>query len=242
MSSSNKIFNVEEVTGKDRVTLETTAAEAKIDAPNPVIAHQVEVNAEEAQEAANQAAAHAKMMGTSLTGEPKTAVGQLRGDAAKTTNAAVAEGKRDVDEAKAVGAGYVEQAKALASSAIETAQSYLPSTIAGKPVGEAASDVASTVQQKAGEAYTVAKETAQPHIEKAISAAQGYYAGTQGLQEHGEAKSIVTPASSTGIPAATTAPLESGPYTTTTPYPTGMETKIASADAAKESTPTASRN
>lgn len=44
-----------------RVALETTAAEARMDAPNPVVAHEVDINVEEAQEAAHQAAAHAKV-------------------------------------------------------------------------------------------------------------------------------------------------------------------------------------
>jgi hypothetical protein len=41
--------------------LETTAAEALIEAPNPLIAHQIEVNAEEAHEAAERAASVAKV-------------------------------------------------------------------------------------------------------------------------------------------------------------------------------------
>ena len=36
------------------------------------------------------------------------------------TNAAVAQGEKDVDQAKVVGAGYVEQAKGPAQNAIDT--------------------------------------------------------------------------------------------------------------------------
>lgn len=61
-------------------------------------------------------------MGKEHTGEPMTATDKLQKDVSKTTNAAVSEGKKDVDHVKAVGAGYVEQAKDLARSAIETAQ------------------------------------------------------------------------------------------------------------------------
>lgn len=82
MSNSNKIFNVDEVKGKESVfptrlvagvictdtwfitrhsALETTAAEAQANAPTPKVAHQVEMNAEEAKAAARQAAAVAKV-------------------------------------------------------------------------------------------------------------------------------------------------------------------------------------
>ena len=61
-------------------------------------------------------------MGEEYTGESMTPIDQLQKDASKTTNAAVSEGKNDVDHVKAVGAEYVEQVKALARSAIGTAQ------------------------------------------------------------------------------------------------------------------------
>ena len=61
-------------------------------------------------------------MGSKYTGEPTTAAEQFRGDASRTTDAAVAEGKKDVDQAKAAGAGYVEQVKSFTNNAIETAQ------------------------------------------------------------------------------------------------------------------------
>lgn len=64
-------------------------------------------------------------MGEEYTGEPMTATDKLQRDASITTNAAVSEGKHDVDDVKAVGAGYVEQVKALARTAIETAQVWL---------------------------------------------------------------------------------------------------------------------
>lgn len=51
-----------------------------------------------------------------------TATDKLQRDASKMTNAAVSEGKSDLDHVKAVGEGYVEQVKALARTAIETAQ------------------------------------------------------------------------------------------------------------------------
>ena len=49
-----------------------------------------------------------------------TATEKLRKDVSKMTNAAVAQGEKDVDQAKVVGAGYVEQAKGPAQNAIDT--------------------------------------------------------------------------------------------------------------------------
>ena len=60
--------------------------------------------------------------GRSLTGEAPSAVDQLRHDASKTTEAAVAEGERDVEAAKSAGAGLVDQAKGLIGNAISTGQ------------------------------------------------------------------------------------------------------------------------
>jgi hypothetical protein len=78
MSNSNKIFNVDEVTGKELVSptqlvvghdrcstrhsaLETTAAEAQAEAPTAKIAREVEMNAEQESAAAEQAAAFARV-------------------------------------------------------------------------------------------------------------------------------------------------------------------------------------
>ena len=106
----------------------------------------------------------------------------------------------------------------------------MPSTIAGKPVGE----IAATVQNTAAGAYTTVKETAQPHLEKVVNAAQGYVGaiGVQGkdamspgdLGEQGKDLSGRAPSS------ATTAPLESGPHTVDAPYSSGVAPKIANTD------------
>ena len=61
-------------------------------------------------------------MGKKFTGEPLTATEKLRKDVSETTDAAVSEGARDVDQAKALGVGYVEQVKGLAQSALDTAK------------------------------------------------------------------------------------------------------------------------
>lgn len=131
------------LTGSKRsVALETTAAEALIEAPTSSIAREVEVNADHVQDAAHDAANAAKVIcgalivnkayhltllprqskGPALTGAAPSAVDQFERQAKQTTDAAVAEGQHDVEAAKATGAGYVEQAKTLASNAISTAQ------------------------------------------------------------------------------------------------------------------------
>lgn len=64
-------------------------------------------------------------MGEEYTGESAStasAIDKLQRDALRTTNAAVSEGKSDIDRVKAVGAEYIEQVKAFANSAIENAQ------------------------------------------------------------------------------------------------------------------------
>jgi hypothetical protein len=83
MSNSNKIFNVEEATGRElafsttqflrsflliclnlftsRSALETTAAEAQVEAPTGKIAREVEKNAGQEQTVAEQAAAFAEV-------------------------------------------------------------------------------------------------------------------------------------------------------------------------------------
>jgi hypothetical protein len=44
-------------------------------------------------------------LGKEYTGEPMTATDKLQRDVSKTTNAAISEGKKDVDQVKAVVAG-----------------------------------------------------------------------------------------------------------------------------------------
>ncbi|KAF5312476.1 hypothetical protein D9619_002965 [Psilocybe cf. subviscida] len=58
MSSTNTgaIFNVEEATGKERAMLETTAAQARLDAPNLATAEKIDANAEKEHQAAVEAA------------------------------------------------------------------------------------------------------------------------------------------------------------------------------------------
>ncbi|KAF9015622.1 hypothetical protein BDQ17DRAFT_1341382, partial [Cyathus striatus] len=203
-SNSNTIFNVPEPQGIERVKFETTAAEAQANAPTSQVAREIENNADRTKGAVGQAATVAKTLGPQLTGEPTTAVDQFGRNASETTNAAVNEGKHDVEAAKAAGAGYIEQAKSMASSAISTAQNYLPAAVGGKPAENSSDPQSGSSILSSTAAYL--SSASQTVKENSLGTA-----GTQGLPTK-------APASSTGIPA-TSAPLESGPHTTTTPYP-----------------------
>ena len=59
--------------------------------------------------------------GPGVTGNARDAVTQFRAKVEKTTDAAVAEGQKNVQAAADAGARYIEEAKSLANSAISTA-------------------------------------------------------------------------------------------------------------------------
>lgn len=209
---------------------DTTVGEARADAPNTRVAHQVEENANLEHQAAEQAASVAKTKGRRLTGEMSTSVDKVRnvtGEPVKEPlDKAVEEGKRDVADIQAVGAEKLGQMKEMAVKATASAQEYFTSgTAQGNPAQgqESASSggilpsfqgAASTVAGTASSTLSAAKSAAQSTVETAASAAQSVFgtAGTQGAQ----VKDM--PASSIGIPA-TTAPLESGAKKLDTMYP-----------------------
>ncbi|KAJ8516131.1 hypothetical protein ONZ45_g6522 [Pleurotus djamor] len=183
------------------------------------------------------------MHGSKLTGEANTAAGKFQKEVTAKTNDAVAEGQHDVEAAKAAGAGYVEQAMEMAGNVLATAQTYLPPSLGGptqhsgddqnKSVVESASttaaNMAASVQSGASTIVDAAKDflassnnvsiqdSAQPHINKARELAGRVIEGA------GAGPDVAPPASSTGIPA-TSAPLESGPHTMSTPYPSTTTT------------------
>lgn len=154
-------------------------------APEKVEAVQV---SERTKDAANQAASVAKTLGSSYTGEP---VDQLKTDASKTTEAAVSEGKRDVEQAKLIGAGYVEQAKSLANNVLENVQNYLPTALGGKPMepvptSQEAPNLIDPVKNMAANVYATALSTAEPLANKlkgttsaVTDAAQPHVEGTK---------------------------------------------------------------
>ncbi|OJA19823.1 nuclear receptor coregulator, partial [Rhizopogon vesiculosus] len=185
------IFNVDEPQGAEQVRHETTAAHAQVEAPNSRVAHQVEENAEHAQKAAAKAAQAAQGMGSEFTGETRTAFDYLQSAAAQKTNAAAAEGQRDVHAAKDASASYLDQAKSAAENVVTSAQDYLqgstdPQATAnqqGSSTGPAnttsslqtsASSAVGTAQQYLASAQAVAqphidyaRTTLQPHVDKA---------------------------------------------------------------------------
>ncbi|KAH9486517.1 hypothetical protein JR316_0000582 [Psilocybe cubensis] len=248
--STNKgtIFNVPEVTGKDQIALETTAAEARLNAPNAAVAREVEHNAEGVKEAAQQAAAHAKAVGRSLTGEASTAAGQFRGDASRTTDAAVEEGKQDVENVKAATVGYVEQAKSYASSALETAQAYLPTAIGGKvPVVDnatnAASNAAASVQNTAANAGNAARSGASNAATTTSNAASNAATTAQNNASSAYNTVVDTVQPVASNVAATVEPVVAGVAATLQPVAasvaSGVQTGAAAAyNVAKENAPT----
>lgn len=143
------------------------------------------------------------------------------------------QGQADVETAKVQGQSYLDQAKSLAGSALATAQSYLPNSnpVTHPPTGSSTTSTDTLAQIQAGAATALAtgkeyldsaQTAAQPHIERAVEAAQPHInrvseAASNYMNNVGgetDTSSSVPPK----IPA-TSAPLESGPHTVETPYP-----------------------
>ncbi|KIL71688.1 hypothetical protein M378DRAFT_238202 [Amanita muscaria Koide BX008] len=171
------------------VVLETTAGEARAEAPTAKVAEQIEKNVDRTHTAAGHAAKVAKVKGPELTGESIPAVERLQAGASNVTTDAVVEGERDVENAKAAGASYLEQAKALASSAIATAQSYLPESLGGQTTSSdisphtkpefnktAPDSISSTLQSGVNSAIETTKQyavAAQETIQSQVESAKG---------------------------------------------------------------------
>ncbi|KII94104.1 hypothetical protein PLICRDRAFT_132526 [Plicaturopsis crispa FD-325 SS-3] len=218
---SGKVFNVDVPAGADLVKNQTTAADARLNAPSTAASNEVERTAEKTHDVGEQAARAAASLGPALTGEPPSAFDKLHAQASATTNAAVNEGHHDVDAAKASGGTYLDQAKSLAGNALTTAQGYLASAqTAAQPHVD---NARTTIQPHVDAARTTlqphidsAKAAVQPQLDRAKEAAQGYIGGPN--PTHSE---------TTGHVAATSAPLESGHNTSSTPYPATTQTGTA---------------
>ncbi|KAK7058371.1 hypothetical protein VNI00_002005 [Paramarasmius palmivorus] len=228
--STGGIFNVQEAQGADQAKFETTAAVAQVEAATSDAARKIEQNAEQAQHAATQAATAAKSLGKEFTGEPPSTADKVAQQAKPTLDAAVQEGKQDVAAAQATGQGYIAQAKTLAANAATTVNNTVQpfiadvagatdSTTARSAPGQQGPGVVSQLQSGAATAVQTGKE----YLDKATTAAQNYL---NSLQEQGSTTTGAPAAS--GIPP-TSAPLESGPHTVGTPYPsttTNTATKV----------------
>ncbi|KAI0319780.1 hypothetical protein OF83DRAFT_1108527 [Amylostereum chailletii] len=228
----------------------TTAANVTTNAPNSSAARQVAATAEHIKGVGEHAASTAHEKGPAVTGNPSDIVPQL----GAKTNEAVEQGKKDVEAASAAGATYLEQAKNIAGNVISSAQSYLsgesnqtsPSTTAST-AGTTASNAFETTKQYAAEAQRVAQPhleaaakalqsgansaatTAQPHIEAAAKALQSG-ANSAATSAQGYLSKTSIPGSAAPVPGgapSTTAPVEGGPYTSSTLYPSESEKKVA---------------
>ncbi|KAJ7161392.1 hypothetical protein C8R43DRAFT_1123846 [Mycena crocata] len=182
--SSGQIFNVEEPSNSSE--FQTSAAQAQANAPTGTIAREVEANADQLKDVAENAAFAAQSKGPALTGQ--TATDRLHNEASIKTGAAVDAGKADVAAAQASAGGYVQQAKTLASSGVATAQSYLPEGT-GPNGALTTGDVVTGLQTGASAAIATTKEylvaaqqTAQPHLEKAANVASSYLPGSTTTQ------------------------------------------------------------
>ncbi|THH33118.1 hypothetical protein EUX98_g1059 [Antrodiella citrinella] len=192
---------------------ETSAAWAEAEASNAKLATQVEQNAHQLHNAAEDAATTAQYK------SPAAAVNNLEHGLSDKTEEAVAEGQDNVQD-------YVARAKSLANSAISTAQSYLPAgtTVAG---------TAGSVQATAGSALQTTKEylvqaqhAAAPVANQALNAglAAAETARTTAapyMQSATDAVSRAVQGDGSSHPnsvAPTTASLESGPHVVDSPY------------------------
>ncbi|KAI9512535.1 hypothetical protein F5148DRAFT_1351913 [Russula earlei] len=109
----------------------TTAARAEAEQATPEGAREVHETAERAKGVAEHAASTAKTRGPGVTGNAYDAVTQLRAKMDETTDAAVAEGQKNVQAAVDAGANYFEQAKGLASSASAKMEETTVAAVAG---------------------------------------------------------------------------------------------------------------
>ncbi|KAH7909800.1 hypothetical protein BJ138DRAFT_1154420 [Hygrophoropsis aurantiaca] len=153
-------------------------------------------------------------MGPEMTGEGRSPLDNLQSQAAKTTNAAVAEGQRDVHAAKGAGASYLDQAKSIAGNVYSSAQTYLQGSTEGQSNGAAqpkgsstgiaapgttthdstASDAFATLQATGVSALGTtqqylasAQAVLQPHLETARTTAEPHIAGAKAaVQPHVE--------------------------------------------------------
>jgi len=185
MSSNSNLFNVPEPAADANTTAGAFAA-----AHSPAEARKVEAQVEGVQHVAGDVASVAESKGYPLTGE-RSVTEELK----HTTNAAVAEGKQDVQTG-----GYVEQAKNVAVSAMTTAQAYIPEAVVNAGV-----QVKAAIQPQ----LDAAAAAAAPHLEKAqasLSSMTGMGAGNTTTTTTTNPSSTNNSAGSTVIPAVSAIP------------------------------------
>ncbi|KAK2461563.1 hypothetical protein APHAL10511_006026 [Amanita phalloides] len=229
--SSNVFANTENPEAA-HVLLETTAGDARTQAPGPGAAEQIDQNVDRLHTAAQDAAKVAKVKGTELTGEPTSAVEQLQAGASHITTNATLEGEKDVESAKAAGASILEQVKNITMSTVAAVQSYLPENVVGHSTSSNSSPHTeptvhtnesnlrtgvNSVAESAKQYAQAAQDTAQLQMKGTAQGLTGT-TGTQGVQ-----------LAQTSCVPAISAPLESGLHTTlgsTYPPSATAETQI----------------
>ncbi|KAF9225437.1 hypothetical protein BS17DRAFT_778583 [Gyrodon lividus] len=209
MVKQGLIFNTEEAQGADHVQQDTTAVNARAEAPTSQVAQQVAKNAEKAKDAAEKAAQAAKDMGPEMTGQPLSDLDILKRESAEKMNAAVVEGQHDIQTAKEAGACYFYQAKSVASNVLTSAQDFLRGSTRGqshlegsstgiaapesiKTEGKKPDDVPAPPQPTAqsvigttGQYIASAQAIVQPHVESAREALEPHIAGVKAaVQPH----------------------------------------------------------
>ncbi|PCH33986.1 hypothetical protein WOLCODRAFT_148048 [Wolfiporia cocos MD-104 SS10] len=212
--------------GQSDARFGTSAAWAQAEASTHKLSNEVAQNAATLQSAAAHAASEAQEH------EPQvvSAVNQLEAGRAleQKTNEAVAQGMFDVQSAKntaaSTAASAVQQAKNMANSAYQTAQSLFngsaaQSTDASSTNDPFANDFTSKVQSTASSAYQTGKEylaSAQTAVQPQVDKAKDFIGGSN------------IPSQPNATPAST-APLESGQHTVSSPYPattTGQSVRV----------------
>ncbi|OBZ79514.1 hypothetical protein A0H81_01190 [Grifola frondosa] len=211
---------------------DTSASWAAAEASDAKLTKEVEQNASQLHNVAEDAAATAQYK------ESVPAVDHLERGLSHKTNVAASEGQYDVESAKATVGGYVEQAKNIANSAFATAQSYLPGSQTQNPsrsiqYNNTAESLTAAVKSgiATGKEYLAsaqataqphidhARTVVQPHLDRAVGAVSGTASGNSGVDSSAPSK----------VPAST-APLESGPQVVGNPYPattTGQSVNVA---------------
>ncbi|EKM61329.1 uncharacterized protein PHACADRAFT_204495 [Phanerochaete carnosa HHB-10118-sp] len=214
-------------TGPSDARFETTAAWQAAETSSTQLQSEVERNAQQAHQVAEQAANSAQFKQVS-TG---VAVERLEEGLSVKTNDAVAEGQSNVASATSAAGSYVQQAREIVGGAMVTAASYLPSSVPGSTASStdtegnpiAGNTVASSLQSAAGAAVEAAKtalSAAQPHVERLATAARSTAeAATQSAYQAtgaGQASSKPEPVQPTTAPLESSGGVVGGPYPATT--------------------------
>ncbi|KAI5117071.1 hypothetical protein M0805_007948 [Coniferiporia weirii] len=152
------------------------------DVDENAVRREAEIKASKVQSVASDAAEVAQDKFPDTAKQTASTTDVLQNDLAEKTDAAAAEGQKDVEDVKAAGATYVGQAKQYAGSILATAQGYLDAgqnKLSPQNGTTQAGGIVPTLQSATGTALgttknllSSAQEMLQPHVENARAAAQ----------------------------------------------------------------------